>query len=82
MKMLLPYSGQWVPVGVPVGTWGPVDRYLGRLALMSGATGEARSFLRHAELQCHEGSSEVWARHVAEDLRSLVPRRRSPRGIS
>jgi hypothetical protein len=69
LKDAPPYSGQWVPVGVPLNV-GSVDRYLGRLALMSG---RRRAIVRGTPSCSAMGAAARWARPDRRGSRSLVP---------
>ncbi len=65
-RTLTPFAGQWVPVGVPVAVWGPVDLYLGLLAALLGRSGAAEARLRSAEAQCRAAGSAPWRRRVVD----------------
>ncbi|MEM9564224.1 MAG: BTAD domain-containing putative transcriptional regulator [Actinomycetota bacterium] len=65
-RTLTPFAGQWVPVGVPVAVWGPVDLYLGLLAALRGRSEAAEVRLRSAEAQCRTAGAEPWRTRVVE----------------
>jgi hypothetical protein len=63
---LTPFRRQWVPVGIPVACWGPVDGYLGALAARLGRMQEARRLIDQATEQCNVGVAPAWSSKIAQ----------------
>ncbi|MEM7339821.1 MAG: BTAD domain-containing putative transcriptional regulator [Actinomycetota bacterium] len=68
---LAPFGGQWVPVGIPVATWGPVDAYLGLLTGAQGDVADADRLLRSAMAQCEAAGAGPWRVWAAEHANAL-----------
>lgn len=60
LLLLEPFSGQWITVGIPVATWGPVDGYLGALSAVLDRPERARHLLVRAENQCKQSGAPMW----------------------
>ncbi|MGH1493770.1 MAG: BTAD domain-containing putative transcriptional regulator [Acidimicrobiales bacterium] len=57
---LEPFSGQWVPVGVPVASWGPIDGYLGALTANLDLQPESNHYFDRAISQCERAEAPTW----------------------
>lgn len=61
LDALTPFSGQWVPVGVPLASWGPVDVYLGVLAAHLGQGPGANRYFDRASDQSKRAGATTWS---------------------
>ncbi len=77
-ELLTPFSGQWVPVGIPLATWGPVDRYLALLAVRAGD--DTAPALAHSALQqCRSARAPLWSERVIGSLPDVLSDQRAGR---
>jgi DNA-binding SARP family transcriptional activator/tetratricopeptide (TPR) repeat protein len=72
---LEPYRDQQA-LSADVLCWGPISRYMGRLACTLGRYDEAKAHLDHARALCRRFDEWLWFGHVGCDLAELLLARR------